>query len=82
MQSMGEVSKRVDIPPDCCPKLVSTYLCCCCKCVPKGVKERWGYVRSCAHLVVEHRYFEWLIIFSIIISSTTLVSCSYFDEDD
>jgi hypothetical protein len=79
MQSICKVSvkrcRKVDMPPDCCPKIISKNLFCCGKCIPKVVKERWIYVRSQAHLVVEHRYFEWIIILSIIISSTTLVSC-------
>jgi len=62
------------MPPDCCPKMISKHFSCCTKCVPIVVQERWTYLRSLAHLLVEHRLFEWFIIVTILASSTTLVS--------
>jgi hypothetical protein len=61
-------------PPDCFPNLISKHFTCCGKCIPKCIQERWTYCRSLSHYVVEHQYFECLIIISILASSTTLVS--------
>jgi hypothetical protein len=61
-------------PPDCFPNIISKYFTCCGKCIPKSIQERWTYFRSLSHYVVEHQYFEYLIIISILASSTTLVS--------
>jgi len=66
--------KIVHIPSNCFPNIISKYFTCCGKCIPKSIKERWTYFRSLSHCVVEHQYFEYLIIISILISSTTLVS--------
>lgn len=62
------------IPLDCFPNLISKHFTCCGKCIPKSIQERWTYFRSLSHCVVEHQYFECLIIISILASSTTLVS--------
>jgi hypothetical protein len=62
------------MPPDCCPQMISKHFSCCAKCIPKLLQERWIYFRSLAHCLVEHRCFEWIIITSIVVSSTTLVS--------
>ncbi|CAF1639120.1 unnamed protein product [Rotaria magnacalcarata] len=59
-------------PLDCCPAMISKHFSCCSKCVPKLIQERWTYLRSQAHWLVEHQVFEWLIIVSILASSTTL----------
>ena len=64
------------MPADCCPKMISKQCSCCGKCIPKCLRNRWTYLRSRAHQFVEHRFFEWLIIGSILASSTTLVSRS------
>lgn len=61
------------MPPDCCPRLISKHFSWCGKCIPKTVQRRWTYLRTSAHWLVEHRYFEWLIIGSILASSSTLV---------
>jgi hypothetical protein len=47
---------------------------CCAKCIPKLIEERWTYLRSLAQCLVKHRFFEWFIIISILVSSITLVS--------
>lgn len=63
-----------DMPPDCCPKIISKYFSFRVNCIPKRIQQRWTYLRSIAHRLVEHRLFEWLIIGSILASSSTLVS--------
>ncbi|CAF4986441.1 unnamed protein product, partial [Rotaria sp. Silwood1] len=60
------------IPPDCFPNIISKYFTCCGKCIPKSIQERWTYFRSLIHYIVEHQYFEYLIISSILASSTAL----------
>jgi hypothetical protein len=62
------------MPPDCFPPIISKHFSCCAKCIPKLIQEQWTYLRSVAHRLVEHGYFEWFIIISILASSTTLVS--------
>jgi hypothetical protein len=81
MQSMNKNSigslptwQIVHMPPDCCPKIISKHFSCCAKCIPKCVEKQWTYLRSLAHCLVEHRYFELIIVISILISSITLVS--------
>ena len=77
MQRINNKSIRyeiVDIPSDCCPKMLSKHFSCCAKCIPKRIEEGWIYLRSLSHRLVEHRFFEWFIIVSILGSSTTLVS--------
>ncbi len=73
MQSMNNNSitssptwEIIHMPPDCCPKIISKHF--------KYIPKRWTYIRSLAHYFVEHRYFELIIIISILISSVTLVS--------
>ncbi|CAF3513815.1 unnamed protein product [Rotaria sp. Silwood1] len=64
--------QTLHIPPDCCPNIISKHFSCCTKCIPKMIQKRWTYVRSLAHRFVEHQSFEWIIIISILASSTTL----------
>lgn len=66
--------QSLHVPPDCCPIMISKHFICCGKLIPKSVQERWTYFRSFAHYIVEHQYFESLIIISILASSTALVS--------
>jgi hypothetical protein len=66
--------QELHMPPDCFPKIISKHFSICGKCIPKRFQQRWTYLRSKAHQLVEHRFFEWLIIGSILASSTTLVS--------
>jgi hypothetical protein len=63
------------MPPDCCPSIISKYFSCCTKFIPKHIQQRWTFLRGKAHRLVEHQFFEWLIIGSILASSATLVSC-------
>jgi hypothetical protein len=67
-------------PPDCCPKFILKQFSFCAKIIPQRFQQRWTYLRSQAHRLVEHRFFEWLIIGSILASSTTLVS--YFKRKE
>ncbi len=66
--------QTLQMPPDCCPKIILKHFYCCAKFIPKRIRQRWTYLRSKAHCLVEHRFFEWLIIGSILASSSTLVS--------
>ncbi len=59
MQPMNVISSPTWEPSDCCPKVI---------------QERWTYLRNLAHCLVKHRFFEWFIIVSILVSSITLVS--------
>ena len=61
-------------PPDCCPRIILKQFAFCANIIPKDFQQQWTYLRSRAHRLVEHRFFEWLIIGSILASSTTLVS--------
>ncbi len=78
MQPMNIISSPtweiLHIPSDCCPKMISKHFSCCAKCIPKFIQEQWTYLRSLAHCLVKHRFFEWFIIISILVSSITLVS--------
>jgi hypothetical protein len=62
------------MPPDCCPRIISKHFDSYKYLIPKIIQRYWTYLRSKAHRLVEHRFFEWLIIASILASSTTLVS--------
>ena len=62
------------ILPDCCPQMISKNLSCCAKCIPQSIEDGWMRLRDRAHQLAEHRFFELFIIFSIIVSSITLVS--------
>ena len=68
------IRDNLGMPPDCCPKILSKFCSPCSKFIPKRFQQRWTFLRSKAHRLVEHRFFEWLIIGSILASSTTLVS--------
>jgi hypothetical protein len=74
MNNNSTTSQILHMPPDCCPKMISKHFSCCAKCIPKFIQEGWIHLRSLAHGMVEHRFFEWFIIINIIISSITLVS--------
>jgi len=62
------------MPPDCCPRIISKQFDSCKYIIPETIQQHWTYLRSKAHRLVEHRFFEWLIIVSILASSSTLVS--------
>jgi hypothetical protein len=62
------------MPPDCFPRIISKHFDGCKYIIPQSIQRYWAYLRSKAHRLVEHRFFEWLIIASILASSTTLVS--------
>ncbi|CAF3656748.1 unnamed protein product [Rotaria sp. Silwood1] len=62
----------LQMPPDCCPRIISKYFDRFKYLIPKTIQQQWTYLRSKAHRLVEHRFFEWLIIASILASSTTL----------
>ncbi|CAF4573052.1 unnamed protein product, partial [Rotaria sp. Silwood2] len=62
----------LQMPPDCCPRIISKHVGRFKYIVPESIQQKWTYLRSKAHRLVEHRFFEWLIIASILASSTTL----------
>lgn len=62
------------LPPACCPISVSKHFDSWKRFVPRSIQQKWVHLRSEALRLVEHRFFEWLIIASILASSTTLVS--------
>jgi hypothetical protein len=74
--SIPRTYEELHLPPDCCTPMISKHFFWCTKCIPIRFQQRWTYLRSKAHRLVEHRFFEWLIIGSILTSSTTLVSYS------
>lgn len=67
--------QSLSMPPDCCPQLISKHFSSCAKCIPKSIQNQWIHLRNLAYQLAEHRFFEWFIIVSIIVSSITLV-CS------
>ncbi len=67
-------NQSLPMPPDCCPKIISKHFDRCKYIIPQRIQQQWTYLRSKAHRLVEHRFFEWLIIASILASSSTLVS--------
>ena len=82
MQTLDKTSPRslrtfepiLDMPPDCYPIEISKHFRSCGFLIPRAIQRQWTALRSRAHRLVEHRFFEWLIIASILASSTTLVS--------
>ena len=62
------------VPPDCCAPSITKHFDCCKSIIPRRIQRQWAHLRSEALRLVEHRFFEWLIIASILASSTTLVS--------
>ncbi|CAF0997674.1 unnamed protein product [Rotaria sordida] len=60
------------MPQDCCPRMISKHFDRFKYIIPKSIQQRWTYLRSKTHRLVEHRFFEWIIITSILASSTTL----------
>ena len=73
-QAIQTYRSYVHMPPDCCPRMVSKHFDRFKYMIPESIQLQWTYLRSRAHRLVEHRFFEWLIIASILASSTTLVS--------
>ena len=71
--STSTLNQILHMPPDCCPRFIAKRFRCCAKWIPRRFRHRWTYLRSRAHRLVEHRFFEWLIIASILASSSTLV---------
>ncbi|UJR17003.1 hypothetical protein I4U23_003901 [Adineta vaga] len=62
----------LDLPPDCCPNVISNQFSGCVEYIPKIIQNQWIYFRNFTHRFVEHRYFEWFILVNILISSLTL----------
>ena len=73
--SKGQESSRnaevEDCYPECCVAPLTS--CACCKNIRCG---SWLLFRWRTRMLVEHRYFEWFILFTVLISSLVLVSHS------
>ena len=78
VHSTSTLNHILHMPPDCCPKFIGKRFRCFAKWIPRRIRHRWTYLRSRAHRLVEHRFFEWLIIASILASSSTLVRIRTF----
>lgn len=65
---------KTTLPPDCCPDIIGKHFSCCGQYIPRVIQQGWVFIRSIAHSIVEHFYFELIIIISILASSVTLVS--------
>ncbi|XP_015766470.1 PREDICTED: sodium channel protein type 5 subunit alpha-like [Acropora digitifera] len=70
--SKGQESSRnaevEDCYPECCVAPLTS--CACCKNIRCG---SWLLFRWRTRMLVEHRYFEWFILFTVLISSLVLV---------
>ncbi|CAF1538985.1 unnamed protein product [Rotaria magnacalcarata] len=64
--------QTLPMPPDCCPNMISEHFSCCAKCIPKSIEKRWTNIRGRCLRLIEHSYFEWFVIASILASSTAL----------
>ena len=57
----------------CRAECVAKYKCCDVP-ITHGWGKHWWYLRKTCYLIVEHNWFETLIIFMILLSSGALVS--------
>lgn len=57
----------------CCAECVAKYKCCDVP-ITHGWGKHWWFLRKTCYLIVEHNWFETLIIFMILLSSGALVS--------
>ena len=69
MQDLSQAAEVEDCFPECCVSLLTS--CACCKTFRCDwwLKFRWR-----TRMLVEHRYFEWFILFTVLLSSFVLVS--------
>lgn len=56
----------------CASACVARYKCCDVP-ITEGWGKHWWYLRKTCYLIVEHNWFETLIIFMILLSSGALV---------
>lgn len=61
------------IYPCVCAACVAKYKCCDVS-ITMGWGKSWWFLRKTCYLIVEHNWFETLIIFMILLSSGALVS--------
>ena len=95
-ESTSRRASRVDSPPDtpktvCCCSLNTqeyevdncfpTQRCCCSRFEDTTCHVIWMCVRHNVKCLVEHKYFEWFIVFLIAASSIALVSEFFFEQD-
>lgn len=73
----GKASAQVMEVNDCFPECCVSPLTSCAVC--KNVScNRWLMFRWRTRMLVEHRYFEWFILFTVLISSLVLVRLTFF----
>lgn len=73
----GKASVQVMEVNDCFPECCVSPLTSCAVC--KNVScNRWLMFRWRTRMLVEHRYFEWFILFTVLISSLVLVRFTFF----
>lgn len=58
---------------NCCAECVAKYKCCDVP-ITHGWGKHWWFLRKTCYLIVEHNWFETLIIFMILLSSGALVN--------
>ena len=69
MQDLSQAAEVEDCFPECCVFPLTS--CACCKTFRC---DRWLKFRWRTRMLVEHRYFEWFILFTVLLSSFVLVS--------
>ena len=69
IQDLSQAAEVEDCFPECCVSPLTS--CACCKTFRC---DRWLQFRWRTRMLVEHRYFEWFILFTVLISSLVLVS--------
>lgn len=69
MQDLSQAAEVEDCFPECCVSPLTS--CACCKTFRC---DRWLQFRWRTRMLVEHRYFEWFILFTVLLSSFVLVS--------
>lgn len=69
IQDLSQAAEVEDCFPECCVSPLTS--CACCKTFRC---DRWLKFRWRTRMLVEHRYFEWFILFTVLLSSFVLVS--------
>ena len=64
----------------CCPLFCYCESPCCTNYKESCIRKSWHGLRYYVCAFVEHKYFEWFILFMIVISSLTLVSFIAFSQ--
>lgn len=67
----------ITLPPNCCPSVINKRFIVCDRHIPISMQMKWKRIRLVTHRLVENQVFEWVIIISILASSTALVNLLY-----